>query len=47
MKGVIMESLETEKDWTEQYFKARGFELAVIVSKNKKASFYSVRKKEK
>ena len=47
MKGVIMESLEIEKDWTEQYFKARGYELSIIASKNRKASFYNIRKKEK
>ena len=43
---LLMESLEIEKDWTEQYFKARGYELAKIISKNKKTSFYSVRKKK-
>ncbi|BDI54926.1 MAG: hypothetical protein [Thorarchaeia virus VerdaV2] len=40
-----MENLEIEKDWTREYFKARGFKLAEIISKNKKTSFYLVRKK--
>jgi hypothetical protein len=42
-----MEAMEIEKDWTKEYFKARGFELAEIKSKNRKISFYAVRKKEK
>ena len=39
--------IEKEKDWTKEYFKARGFELAEISYNNRKISFYSVRKKEK
>lgn len=47
LKVLLMEAMKKEKDWTEQYFKARGFDLSKIKSRNRKIVFYNVRKKEK